>query len=418
MNDVKFILASISRVFITCLVVFSAVSCSKSNESSNATEDSNYGDNLPEELAEQLESIGYLQESDVPPSEKKISIYDPDRAQDGLNLYVSGHAPEAYLMDMEGKVLHTWSRPFDDIWPDAEKHFFAESHLKNSYRQFHLLPGGDIICIFELFGIVKLDKDSNVIWKFENVAHHDVDTDDQGNIYTLGKRIVMDEDTTPLKWWLYPTINILDKNGNLIRTIDVYKCFTDSQFRTLLKSLQTYGDMFHNNSIRVLDGSHSERLPAFRKGNILVSSRMTNAIYVIDPEKNVVVWMLRDLFRFQHDPHLLENGNILIFDNQSLGDRSRVIEFDPLTQEVIWEYDGGDSPFYSKCCSTSQRLPNGNTLITVTAQAKAIEVTPNGDIVWQFQNPASLMQDELAANLFELRRITPNYDFSWLEAEI
>src|SRR3546814_20592216 len=44
--------------------------------------------------------------------EKGVTIYDPERAANGLTLYTSGHAQEAFLMDMEGKVVHEWSLPY------------------------------------------------------------------------------------------------------------------------------------------------------------------------------------------------------------------------------------------------------------------------------------------------------------------
>ena len=42
----------------------------------------------------------------------------------------------------------------------------------------------------------------------------------------------------------------------------------------------------------------------------------------------------------QHAPTPLPNGNLLIFDNGTLRGYSRVIELNPLTEEIAWEYDG------------------------------------------------------------------------------
>jgi hypothetical protein len=130
----------------------------------------------------------------------------------------------------------------------------------------------------------------------------------------------------------------------------------------------------------------------------------------VDPEQETIVWMLRSMFDGIHDPTLLASGTILLFDNRGPDKRSQVIEFDPFTQEVVWQYDGGDENlFLSNCCSVIQRLPNGNTLVTVTSQATAFEVTQEGDVVWQFHNPASLGHDQRAGSLFELRRFTKEF---------
>lgn len=369
---------------------------------------------LSPELQEQLESIGYMQESDVHVAFEKVSLYDSEKAYPGYNLYVSGHAPEAYLIDMEGHVVHTWRKSFEEIWPDGEPHHFAGQHIREFYRQFYLMPDGGLIALFELYGIVKLDKDSNVLWKFGNVSHHDMDISEEGLVYVLGKRVEY-RDGDKEKWVLYPTINILDPNGALLRTIDVYQCLENSPYRPLLHFVPELGDLFHNNTINIMDGSQAHRSPKFRKGNLLISSPKLNAIYILDPEAETVVWMIRNMFRVQHDAQLLDNGNILLFDNVGLGKQSQLLELDPFTQEVVWHYRGGDdAPFFSRCCSTVQRLPNGNTLATVTAQAVAFEVTPSGEVVWKFHNPASVVHDGRAANLFEMRRIPTDFPLGWL----
>lgn len=130
--------------------------------------------------------------------------------------------------------------------------------------------------------------------------------------------------------------------------------------------------------------------------------------------------MIRSISKPQHDPTLLETGNILLFDNLGLGQRSQVIEFDPLTHDVVWRYKGSDdAPFFSYICSTAQRLPNGNTLATITVEARAIEVTPQGEIVWEFRNPDAVNPNAnggypYASSLFEMRRIPLDYPLDWL----
>lgn len=59
-------------------------------------------------------------------------------------------------------------------------------------------------------------------------------------------------------------------------------------------------------------------------------------------------------------------------------DFSRVIEFNPVTLEIVWEYTysgkvfPSENPFYSAYISSAQRLPNGNTLITEGAWSRVI----------------------------------------------
>src|SRR5699024_6319086 len=85
------------------------------------------------------------------------------------------------------------------------------------------------------------------------------------------------------------------------------------------------------------------------------------------------------------------NGDILMFDNWGhfeTGNLSRVLQFDPETMKITWTYHGtAEHPLQSKIRSSAQRLPNGNTLITESNAGRLVEVTPDGDIVWEYINP-------------------------------
>ena len=77
-----------------------------------------------------------------------------------------------------------------------------------------------------------------------------------------------------------------------------------------------------------------------------------------------------------------------MFDNGLGRKYSRLIELDPLTEEIVWEYKA-DPPtdFFTLSRGSVQRLPNGNTLAAESDRARAFEVTPEGDIVWEFLCP-------------------------------
>ena len=82
---------------------------------------------------------------------------------------------------------------------------------------------------------------------------------------------------------------------------------------------------------------------------------------------------------------------MLLFDNVGdFGDTgdSRVIEFNPKTYEIVWSYGGdADRPLDSILRSDQERLANGNTLMTESDGGRLLEVTPNGEIVWEYVNP-------------------------------
>ena len=96
----------------------------------------------------------------------------------------------------------------------------------------------------------------------------------------------------------------------------------------------------------------------------------------------------------QHDAQMLDNGNILLFANGAFAadlHHSQVWELDPATKEIVWRYQGKDNPqaFFSPHIGGCQRLENGNALICEGAKGCVFEVTPEGDVVWEYISPYS-----------------------------
>jgi hypothetical protein len=152
------------------------------------------------------------------------------------------------------------------------------------------------------------------------------------------------------------------------------------------------GDYLHTNGIDVLDGSAARKLPEATAGRVLLSFRDVSAVAILDPERGEIVWAAIGPWLRQHDPDLLPSGDILLFDNQGNlgpgGGISRVLEFDPATMRIAWSYAGGEGrPLESAFRSSQQRLANGNTLVTEGEGGRLLEVTPAGEVAWEYVNP-------------------------------
>ena len=106
----------------------------------------------------------------------------------------------------------------------------------------------------------------------------------------------------------------------------------------------------------------------------------------------------------QHDAKWLDDGNILVFDNGNPKERpySRVVELNlpdygsssstqALSSTIVWQYPSNTSDasvaFFSDHISGAQRLESGNTLICSGTEGRFFEVTPAGDIIWEYVNP-------------------------------
>ena len=59
-----------------------------------------------------------------------------------------------------------------------------------------------------------------------------------------------------------------------------------------------------------------------------------------------------------------------------------------VSKQIVWSFNGtSPNSFYSPYISGVQRLPNGNTLVCPGAHGHIFEVTPEGDVVWEYINP-------------------------------
>jgi hypothetical protein len=190
------------------------------------------------------------------------------------------------------------------------------------------------------------------------------------------------------------------------------------------------GDWMHINSISLLGPNKwfDDGDVRFHPDNIIWDGRQTNIIAITDKNTGKIVWQvgpeynateaLRNIGQIigQHHAHMIPRGlpgegNILVFDNggqagygapnpgapaglnNARRDYSRVIEFNPATLEIAWEYPKRGpgfitmGNFYSSYISSAQRLPNGNTMITEGHTGRIFEVTTEGENVWEYLNP-------------------------------
>jgi len=360
-----------------------------------------------------LEALGYVDGSTAAPESVGVTTALPDRVAPGLNLIVSAHAPQATLMDAAGRVLHRWSVDFEALWgvPPTEKNRYQQY-----WRRAQLLPEGDLVAIHEGFGMVRLDRDSNVRWAKRNYAHHDVFVAPNGDLVTLTRTHHLVPRIHAERPIAEDFVVVLGPDGNEKRRTSILEALERSRFAHYLEQRAPAGDIFHTNTVEILDGRHAAHSPAFAAGNALVSIRNLDLLAILDLDAEEVVWALRGEWRQQHQPTFLASGNLLLFDNQGRDGKSQVLELDPLTGEIVWSYPADEAPLYSQLSGSSQRLPNGNTLITESDRGRAFEVTPEGVVAWEWVSPYRAGDErQYVATLFEVVRVPEEEVGGWLE---
>jgi hypothetical protein len=359
-----------------------------------------------------------------PPPEERLpppTVGQVDKASktcDGFTLCMYGGDARAVLINMRGEVVHQWHVPFSQLW-SAPPHLRGRIEDATVYfNNGHIYPNGDLLAVIEGpinlhnpssgYGLVKLDKDSRVLWKYAEKCHHDIDVAEDGTIYALVNEII--EQMPPALAYI-PTpcmvdfVDVISPEGKRQKRIPLLEAFQNSPYTALFGSLErprmpsgtTPGgawvsffvdderrrDLLHTNAVKVLSRALAPKFPLFKAGQLLISPRRLDALAVLDPDSGKVVWAARGPWLAQHDPSFLDNGHLLLFDNLGSQRSSRVLEYDPQTQAFPWIYPREkNTPFLSEIRGMCQRLPNGNTLIVNSEGGEVFEVTPDREIVW------------------------------------
>jgi len=367
------------------------------------------------EEIKKLESIGYLSGMKIAPKYKNVTIYDKKLVYDGYNLLCSGHVSEALLLDMKGNILHKWRKDIFSVWSDYK----VVSRNHEVWRRIHLFENGDLLAIFDGIGLIKIDSKSNLLWANPCNAHHDMFISKDDTIFLLTRKAYVNPKYNKVDPILEDFITVLDKHGKQIKNISILQCLENSKYASVLNKRELSGDFMHTNTIELIEDENLARLPTWKKGDVLISILGLDLVCIVDMNKQEVVWALSNMWKAQHQPLFLNNGNMLIFDNKGRNNTSAVIEIDPFSQQIFWKYSGTlDNPFYSKTCGSCQPLPNGNILISDTESGRAFEVTRDKKIVWEFFNPNRAgKKQQLIAAVYELVRLSPDFPLKWLRGK-
>jgi len=367
--------------------------------------------------------------------------YDPSKTYNSFVLF-SGGDNIAHLIDMNGNSVHEWK--------DALAHSTLIDPAVNGGKLGHVLvtldtvegKGTDLVPgqvnrkIAKTVG--ELDWDGKVVWSFGEKApggaaqqHHDWARLANGNTVVLANRV------HPVKGFKQPqvlddVVYEVNPAGEVIWEWVASEHLNEFGFtKAELKLVRNadIADYLHVNNLKIVGPNHwfAAGDKRFAPENLLFDSRNANFIAIIDRKTGRIAWRLGphykagseeqqlsrtvprpvDQISAQHDAHIIPEGlpgagNLLVFDNQGVAGYppaavprtggSRVLEIDPVKNEIVWQYTGEDSggpawSFRSTHISAARRLPNGNTFIDEGQSGRLLQVTRDGEIVWEYINP-------------------------------
>lgn len=363
-----------------------------------------------------------------------VTLYDPAKCHNTYVLLDNRDATTS-LIDMNGNEVNRWAY---NGFPSE----LLDPALRGDRR-------GDIIVqrepeIYSCETLLILDWHGHTLWEWGARApggrarqNHDLCLLANGHLLAVcfADCDIPKEDGSR---WVDQAIYEIDQEGGIVWSWLASEHVEELGFRGKKKELllssqgRPRSSIFVINDMQPLGPNHWHKMgdSRFHPDNILIDSREGSFMAIIEKATGKIVWRLGpeysssynnstktfsgavprpvDSISGQHDAHMIAEGlpgagNVLVFDNQGaagfppvylemfLG--SRVLEIDPTTEKIVWQYDASMSglpywTFYSSFISSARRLPNGNTLICEGMNGRVFQVTPAGEIVWEYVSPS------------------------------
>ncbi len=250
--------------------------------------------------------------------------------------------------------------------------------------------------------LVFYDRLSVPVWRLPMHTHHILTRTESGD-FLVGTSEVRIVEGTPVR---FDVLLRIDPSGQIKNSFH----FADYRQELEPTSLAEMGnfdwdsestveakrEFTHMNSYYEIPRNSAEsQFPAFEKGNIIVNSIGPGRVLVLSPDLKKILWRLdqrtiagSDHF---HDVQVLPNGRILMYENiQNGSPSSRLIEFDPLQNQIAWVYAANPpSEFYVEATGGVQLLEDGSLFFSdPTSADRARRIDRRGQILETVEFPS------------------------------
>ncbi|MBF9030333.1 hypothetical protein HKCCE3408_07990 [Rhodobacterales bacterium HKCCE3408] len=253
-----------------------------------------------------------------------------------------------------------------------------------------MAPNGDLLVLFDSgMSLQRVDACGGTVWIDRGRYHHTVsEVQDDGTIWALRYFVDDPADYEPTA---EAFVQLDSETGAILREITVAEIAEANPylalFHTQARDMAIDGsnamafeanwetDPFHFNDVEPLPASIADAFPGFEAGDLLVSARTLNTVFVLDPDTLEVKWHLTAATHRQHDPDWQADGTITIYDNRMGRGPSRIVSVDPATGALATLVDGAAQDFYSRVRGRQQITPRGDIAVVSPMQARAFEIS-------------------------------------------
>jgi len=313
-----------------------------------------------------------------------LIFYQPSICCNGYTLFAPMDGRKVYLIDMQGNTVRQWRIPCS-LGGTCE-----------------LLPNSNLLCpgkvgdspVAHLEGttghIFEMDRDNNIVWEYkEPHLHHNIRRLENGNTLVLKYIHVPPDVASRVKGGVGETadpmwadaIQEIDTSGKAVWEWVAYE-HLDPEKDTICPICRK-SEWTHATSVDVVDDD-----------KLLVTFMRIHMVMMISRKTGEVTWRWgQGELAHPNEARMLHNGNVLVLDNGrhapgiGLG-FSRLIEVNPGNGAMVWSFQERiPFDFYTCFMGSVQRLRNENCLVCEAVTGRIFEITPHGDLAWEFVNP-------------------------------
>ena len=243
-----------------------------------------------------------------------LTALDRDRACPGYTLYSPMNGPgDVYLLNLDGEEVHHWAMPdppglYGYLLPNGNLFYGGKlrDEMWDRFPSWKRFKGGVMM---------EVDWDGNVVWEHRDQDHHhDARRTEPGGAIYLTVELMSE------------TLAAKVKGGNPITGEDGMWADVIVEVDASGKRIWEWHAAEHldpeRDTITFNDSrdewSHGNTVAPLPDGRVMFSFRNISTVGIIDKVSGEIVWRLGgEVLAQQHDPSLLPNGNVLVYDNGS-----------------------------------------------------------------------------------------------------
>ena len=298
------------------------------------------------------------------------------------------------LVDLSSKsVVKEWTPDHEAIF-DRFPGTVGKGYIDSNYPMSVVLDEDDsAVFIYTGGPLVKIDRNSEVVWAVGRHFHHSLERDADGHFWSP---LRLDESPNIQEFSVWDdALARISPDGEIVYTKSVFDILVENGYEWVLASAGLQEDAVHLNDIQPVlrDGSH------WMKGDVFVSIRTPSAVFQYRPATNEVLWLRVGPWLKQHDVDILDDSRISIFGNDatfpmfdrtgasawSLKDNSNLYVVDLATDSVSTPYSEvfASANIFTKTEGRSEIQPDGTLFIDETNRGRHLLVD-SVSVKWAF----------------------------------